>query len=249
MTLPARPIWMDLATYRGRDIIPFYEAVCGWQAAESSDDFGGYFRFFNNGVPVAGAMPTASEYPNGWTMYVQVDDITETMPRVTAAGGSVAAGPIPIADMGTMAVILDPAGAVFGLWAPGTFSGFPLEGRTGAPVWCELYSKNYAGAQAFYSSVFGWTFDVMSDTDQFRYSTVSVAGERVLGLMDFSAEMHSAMPSYWNIYVSVANCDEAAAAAVAHGGELIMAPTDTPKGRMAAVRDPDGSVFSLMQAK
>jgi len=42
---------------------------------------------------------------------------------------------------------------------------------------------------------------------------------------------------------------QASGLTVAHGGELIMAPTDTPKGRMAAVKDPDGSVFSLMQAK
>jgi predicted enzyme related to lactoylglutathione lyase len=66
--------------------------------------------------------------------------------------------------------------------------------------------------------------------------------------MDFSADMHASMPAYWNNYIRVANCDEAAAAVETSGGELLMSPMDSPHGRMAAVRDPDGAVFSLMQS-
>jgi predicted enzyme related to lactoylglutathione lyase len=99
------------------------------------------------------------------------------------------------------------------------------------------------------SDVFGWNFDIVSDTDQFRYATVSLDGEPKLGIMDLSAEMHSSMPAYWNNYLRVANCDEAADAVVASGGELLMSPMDSPHGRMAAVRDPDRAVFSLMQSE
>ena len=157
-------------------------------------------------------------------------------------------GNLTIADLGTMAVTTDPSGCPFGLWEPETFSGFSLDGEVGAPIWFELYAKDYSGSQAFLSEVFGWTFDVVSDTDQFRYATVSVDGEPKIGIMDFSADIHAAMPAYWNNYIRVANCDEAAAAVASSGGTLLMSPSDSPHGRMAAVRDPNGAEFSLMQA-
>ncbi len=246
--LPARPVWMDLASHSGRDVASFYSAVCGWEAAESSAEFGGYFMFVNNGQPVAGAMPAPLDQPGGWTMYVQVDDVQSILESAVKAHGTVIAGPIPIADLGTMAVITDPGGCPFGLWAPETFSGFSLEGEVGAPIWFELYTKDYSGSQAFLSEVFGWTFDVVNDSDQFRYATVSFDGEPKVGIMDFSADIHAAMPAYWNNYIRVANCDEAAMAVTANGGELLMNPSDSPHGRMAAVRDPNGAVFALMQA-
>ena len=65
--------------------------------------------------------------------------------------------------------------------------------------------------------------------------------------MDFSSPMHDAMPAYWNSYFRVTDCDAATVAAEAQGGSLLMAPHDTPFGRMASVRDPDGAVFSLVQ--
>ena len=90
MTLPRRPVWMDLATYSGAEISSFYAAVCGWTAGEGSDQFGGYFMFFNHDVPVVGAMPTPADQPGGWTMYIQVDDVASTLSAIEAAGGSVA---------------------------------------------------------------------------------------------------------------------------------------------------------------
>ena len=245
--LAPRPVWMDLATLSGREISSFYGAVCGWNAAEGSDQFGGYFMFMKNDVPMTGAMPTPAGQPGGWTTYVQTADMSATLEAVVRHGGTVVAGPLPIAELGSMAIILDQAGCPFGLWAPEAFAGFPLDGRVGSPVWFELYTKDYAGSQQFLSSVFGWTFDTMSDTDQFRYATVSVDGVQVFGIMDFSSPMHDAMPAYWNSYFRVTDCDAATVAAEAQGGSLLMAPHDTPFGRMASVRDPDGAVFSLVQ--
>jgi predicted enzyme related to lactoylglutathione lyase len=158
------------------------------------------------------------------------------------------AGPIPIADLGIMAVVADQSGATFGLWQPGTFPGFPLSGDVGTPLWFELYTKDYDGSKRFFTEVFSWTFDTVSDTPEFAYSTVSFNGEPKVGIMDFSAPVHDAMAGYWNAYVRVGDCDEAARAVEHAGGTVLMSPTDSPFGRMASVRDRDGSVFSLMQA-
>ena len=247
MTLSHRPVWMDLATHSGRDIASFYNAVCGWDAAEGSSEFGGYFMFMSNGVPMTGAMPTPADQPGGWTTYIQVDDVPSTLEQITAAGGFVFAGPIPIADLGSMAIVADPSGCPFGLWAPETFTGFPLDGRSGSPVWFELYTKDYEGSKAFFAKALGWNFDIMSNTDEFKYATVSIDGDQVVGIMDFSAEMHASMPGYWNSYFHVADCDEAAAAALKEGGNLLMSPTDTPFGRMASIKDRNGAIFSVVK--
>jgi predicted enzyme related to lactoylglutathione lyase len=231
----------------GRAVIPFYEAVCGWVAGESDEAFGGYFMFFADGVPVAGAMGAHDGAPSAWTTYMEVDDVASACDVVRAAGGMVFVDATAVGDLGTMAVVADGCGCATGLWSIGTFAGFPRDGRLGAPAWFELYTKDDAGSKEFFSTLFGWTYALMSDTDEFRYATVSVGGDQVLGIMDFSAPMHDAMPGYWNLYITVANVDAAAAAATALGGRVLMAPSDTPYGRMASVADPNGAVFSLMQ--
>jgi hypothetical protein len=57
---------------------------------------------------------------------------------VVDSGGIVIAEPIDIADMGQMAIFADPSGYAMGIWSPGTFHGFPRDGRVGAPAWFEL---------------------------------------------------------------------------------------------------------------
>lgn len=245
--LPHRPVWAELASTTGRGIVPFYEAVLGWTAAESSDEFGGYFMFFTpDGLPAAGAMPM--EAPSAsWLLYVQTADMEASLAAAEAAGGSVVHGATPIAELGIMGIVADACGCATGLWQPLEFSGFPLDGQMGAPAWFELYTKDFSASQEFLSALFGWEFEVMSDTDDFRYSTVAVDGGAVLGIMDFSADVHAAMPQYWNTYLAVPSADAAAQAAVAQGGELLIAPMDSPFGRMASLRDPSGAILSVLE--
>ena len=89
----------------------------------------------------------------------------------------------------------------------------------------------------------------MSDTDDFRYSTVSFEGEPVLGIMDFSADAHAEMPQYWGNYLAVSSVDDAAEAVVAGGGELLIAPMDSAFGRMASLRDPAGAILSVIESR
>ena len=43
---------------------------------------------------------------------------------------------------------------------------------------------------------------------------------------------------------AVADADAAAAAAVAHGGRIVMPPTDMPWVRMTVIADPEGATFT-----
>ena len=52
-----------------------------------------------------------------WNTYVWVDDVEATAAVVRGAGGTVVAEPFDVMDAGRMAVVADPNGAVFGLYA------------------------------------------------------------------------------------------------------------------------------------
>ena len=55
------------------------------------------------------------------------------------------------------------------------------------------------------------------------------------------------MHPQWAIYFSVANADETAAAIIEHGGKVMGNVDDSPFGRLAAVMDPSGAMFKIIQ--
>ena len=174
-TAPAgAPCWVDLWTSDVEGSRRFYTELFGWEAQEPSPEFGGYFMFHREGVPVAGGMGDMGDMPasNTWKPYFETPDIAATLAKVEAGGGQARTPAMPVADLGTQAVLADPTGAELGAWQPGTFPGFTVVEEPGAPSWFELYVRDHPGAVAFYRSVFGWEIDVVSDTDEFRYSTM-----------------------------------------------------------------------------
>ena len=55
------------------------------------------------------------------------------------------------------------------------------------------------------------------------------------------------MPAQWVTYFSVVNTDAAVAKIVAHGGKVMGSIDDSPFGRLAAVADPAGAFFKVIQ--
>ena len=55
-------------------------------------------------------------------------DAEAAVAAVEQKGGQVIVPASPMGQAGTMAVAVDPAGAVIGLWQPGDFAGFELLG-------------------------------------------------------------------------------------------------------------------------
>ncbi len=243
------PCWADLWTSDVEGSRRFYADLFGWEAQEPSPEFGGYFMFTRDGVPVAGAMGDMGDMPanDTWKIYLQTDDIAKTLQLAGSEGAQVAAPAMPVADLGTQAVLIDPAGATLGAWQPGTFPGFTVLGEPGAPSWFELHTRDYSAAVAFYRSVFAWETDVVGESDQFRYSTMrDPAGEGELaGIMDAAGFLPEGEPAQWSVYWHVDDANAAAAKVLQLGGVVVMEPEDTPYGRLAAVTDPVGAPFKL----
>lgn len=242
------PCWVDLLSSDPDRAKSFYGELLGWTAEDTGEEFGGYVNFSSDGHRVAGMVRNTPEMgsPDVWTTYVSTDDIQATVDRATEAGGTVMSPSMPVGDLGSMAVIVDPVGAVFGLWQPGQHTGFGKYNEPGSVSWDEHHSKDFATSIDFYQRVFGWGMDTSAgDTDDFRYYQGQVDGETVAGLMDAKAHLPEEVPSHWAVYFEVADVDSAVATAESGGATLVQAAMDTPYGRMADLRDPTGAMFKL----
>jgi hypothetical protein len=66
------------------------------------------------GIP--GHITTLGHEPRQYvTFYIEVDDIVDTLTRITAAGGKKVVGPVPLPDGKKFAWFADPGGNMIGL--------------------------------------------------------------------------------------------------------------------------------------
>jgi predicted enzyme related to lactoylglutathione lyase len=248
-TVHGAPCWVDLSTTDQPGARTFYGELFGWESTEPNEEFGGYLNFSKDGELVAGCMgyvPEMGGVPNVWGVYLAVTDSDAVAKAVEANGGQVLAPPMAVGDLGTMAVYIDPAGAVIGTWEAGTHLGIGTVAEPGTPSWFELHTKGHDAAVEFYRNVFGWTTTNVGDTDDFRYTIFDGPGEaQYAGVMDASSFLPEAAPSYWTVYIEVADVDATAAKAVELGGGVPDQPEDTPYGRLATITDHAGARLRL----
>jgi len=109
--------WGELITDDVDTSAAFYCGAFGWELTEPSGPLGRgewqwHGRSFAGLLPRPPAMP--AETPAYWDVYFAVDDIEAAATAATAHGGTRLMPPTPI-GIGTIAVFLDPTGAVFTL--------------------------------------------------------------------------------------------------------------------------------------
>lgn len=243
------PIWIDLFSSDTDRAIAFYGELFGWTAELQGPDFGGYINFSLDGQLVAGCMHNdgSAGTPDAWSIYLQTSDAAATADSAAAHGGSVHVPAMAVGDLGSMALLADPSNAAIGAWQPGTHAGFGVMVEPGAPSWFELHTPVYADTVAFYRDVFGWDARTMSDSPEFRYTTLLEGPSMAAGIMDNSMWVNADTRGEWSVYLQVADCDASLATAVAAGATVVHDPETTPYGRIAALADPTGARFKLQQ--
>ena len=119
----------------------------------------------------------------------------------------------------------------------------------GTPNWVDLQTTDPDSAKAFYSTLFGWSYDDQP-MPHGAYSIAQSAGQPVAAIAPQSPDMVEAgMPPIWNTYIAVDDVDAAAAKVAGAHGSLAMEPFDVEDaGRMAFVLDPSGAPVALWQA-
>lgn len=58
-----------------------------------------------------------------------------------------------VMDVGWMALVMDPTGAVHGLWQPITFPGFEVVYEPNAPGWFDHVSEDTQSAAKYYENI------------------------------------------------------------------------------------------------
>jgi len=111
--------WADLSTPDTKRASDFYSALFGWQIMADEKDKSGYLHI-KNGEHFIGGIPPAAHRPPGvpphWLAYFWVDDVDASAAKAKQMGAKLCVLPMTIENVGRMAVIADPQGAVFAIF-------------------------------------------------------------------------------------------------------------------------------------
>ncbi|MFD5158602.1 VOC family protein [Streptomyces hawaiiensis] len=241
------PCWADAMFSDLEGAKSFYGDVLGWTFAEASAEFGNYTEAYANGKAVAAVVPPmpGQEGLSQWCLYFAADDAAATAARIRDHGGEVLMDPMKVSDFGTMCLARDPGGVVFGVWQAGTHEGFQMTAEPGAYTWAEVFTREPEKSDAFFPAVFSYRQRDMEDGEM-DFRIYDLGEHTVLGRMKMTEEFPPEVQPYINVYFSVEDCDEAVAKATELGGVLRFGPMTTPFGRFAAISDPQGANFSVI---
>jgi uncharacterized protein len=243
------PSWVDLQTTDQQEAKSFYSGLFGWTYDDQPMPQGAVYSMAQMGEEnVAAIAPQPPEMaaqgvPPMWNTYIAVDSVDDCAAKVGAAGGQIAMPAFDIMDAGRMAFVLDPGGAAVGLWQAGGHIGASLVNEPGTVIWNELITADPAGSTGFYQQVAGMTTSDMEMEGQ-KY-TVFETGEKQVG--GTTPPQMPGTPNHWHVYFATSDADAAAARATELGGSVLVPPFDTPVGRIAVLRDPQGATFSILQ--
>lgn len=242
-------VWVDLFTGDPVAAANFYSKLFGWTVTSLDQKGRAYLVLRNGDRPVAGVVTRSAasrKRPSRWIPYVSVDNIADTVAKVTAAGGVVHAPVRNFPDRGFQAIIADSEGSVIGLLQSSSGDAPDTEPGPGEWNWFELYSGNPQASSAFYGQVVG--YDVKPDARAGRQNAFELASDGLAraGVTPVPPSRES-VPG-WLAVVRVTDIDATVAQVAALGGAVELAPRPASFGsRFAVISDPTGGTVGLVQ--
>jgi len=243
------PNWVDLPTSDQAAAKAFYAGLFGWTYDDQPMGEGQVYSMAVLGghqVAISSQPPemAAAGAPPMWNTYLAVDSVDDATAKVEAAGGKVAMAPFDVMDAGRMSFVMDPSGAPVALWQANQHIGATLVNEPGTLNWNELVTPGDPGEFSFYATVAGLTAEPM-DMGEGEPYTVFKSGDAMVG--GSMPPQMPGVPSHWHVYFGTEDADATAAKAAELGGSVIVAPFDTPVGRIAVLSDPQGAMFSVIK--
>jgi predicted enzyme related to lactoylglutathione lyase len=249
--LLGKVIWHDLITEDLDAARDFYSGLFGWTFEDSSGTGGNRYALARSGdIFVAGLVfidaPADGNSYSRWLPYISVADVDEAVSKSVSAGATVAAAARNV-NIGRVAAIVDPEGAVIGLARSDI--GDPDDATTakgpGKPVWTELLADDPQTAAAFYAGLAD--YDVRSVARRGgQYTILASAGADRAGIFENPAE-----GNYTPVWLTAFGVNDPAAAAdkaVSLGGTVVLPVSpELRDGTTAVVADPSGAILVLQQ--
>lgn len=243
---PGKFVWHDLMTTDGAKAVAFYQALFGWQIESRPMPGCVYHMIHLPPGPMGGIMQEKVPVSN-WLPYLAVTDVDATFAKIKQLGGKAIVPPTDIPQTGRFAVVVDPFGGHFAIYKgnPGTHGLDPSAMVEGRICWNELMTTDLAGAQTFYSAVFGWQPQPMPMGDGGTYHLQMLGGSQTAGLMKHP---QPGAPSLWASYFFVMDLKHATIRAKELGATAMMENTPIPGiGAFSALLDPTGAFFALFE--
>jgi uncharacterized protein len=241
------PTWIDLMAPDVDAARSFYQKVFGWEYDIGGAEYGGYTTARLGQHMVAGLMgpqPDDPPMPVAWSLYFASDTIEADIAKAVELGAKLVSPAMAVGEFGSMAVCEDPTGAIFSFWQAGSHVGAQVTEEPGSTAWYELYTSNAKQARDFYTAVLGVTADPMLGGMEYY---VLKRGEHMLaGIMQIDPSWGN-FHSQWITYFAVANVDETVATVTKLGGKNMGPIDNSPFGRIAALADPSGATFKVVE--
>jgi uncharacterized protein len=243
-------VWEELLTTDTGSAARFYAKVAGLKTASSKVN-PSYMTFAGSGGPMGGLMTLPDNAkklgtPPCWMSYLATDSVEETSRHAQSLGGKVLKAAADVGDGGRFAVLQDPQGAAFMIYA----SPHPLDPSPTVPLggiyWRELATTDYQAAFRFYQQLFGWT--IANDMNMGEMGMYRIIGTPAMpkgaGAI-YTKPAQQPGPPAWLPYINVASVEKATAVAKSLGAQIMHGPADVPGGRIMMGMDPQGAMFAI----
>ena len=248
--------WADLSTTDPDGAKRFYADLFGWEHEDMPAGEGMTYTMSRIDGSYVAALSAQQDQerqmgiPPHWNNYVSVDDADATAAKVAELGGTVIMEPFDVFTSGRMAVLQDPAGAMFMVWQPRENIGAEVVNVPGALTWNDLTTPDPDAAAEFYGQLFGWRSEKMEGSGDVDYR-IWWNGDRTNGgMLRLSDEMKAVgVPPNWMPYFATASVDETRQKAEAAGGATVNGPNEVPQGRFVVLKDPQGAVFAVVESE
>jgi predicted enzyme related to lactoylglutathione lyase len=238
-------VWHDLMTPNSAGAHEFYGKLLGWKP-QTWDKDPSYVMFAARSGPVGGAVESRTISPH-WLPYISTSGVDDTVAAATRLGAHIVTAAAPLPNGGRYAVLADPQGAAFGVYASADAAEEAAAPQPGDFSWHELATSVAPSiAFGFYAALFDW--DEMQQYDMGPMGMYLIFGRngRQLGGMFDKGAQGKPGAAYWLGYVSVTDLEGTVERAKASRGSVLVAPMDVPGGdRIAQLMDPYGAFIAL----
>ena len=256
-TLKGRFVWYELLTSDPDAARRFYTELIGWGTTEWGEGEEPYVMWTTDGTSkgsIGGVIPLPEEAKKAgarphWLPYVGTSDIEATVSEAEKLGGKVMVPLTEIPTVGRFAVLSDPQGAVFAVFAPAEQApGHEGSAQLREFSWHELATTDHSAALDFYQALFSWKKTESMDMGPMGIYQMYGRKDMTLGGM-FNKSEDMPGPPAWLLYIKVEDVDQAAERVQELGGKVLSGPMEVPGGdRIAQCMDPQGVSFAIHSA-
>ena len=239
-------VWIDLVTNDAKASKKFFKDLLGW----SYEGYGAYDMALSGTKPVTGILRDEELLKGAktsyWVMSASVNNVAETVKKVTALGGEVLSEPLEISGRGTVALVQDKQGAVFSILHNSSGDPKASAPRNGEWMWAELWTSDPQAAVSFYTDVLSITAKPYSDNEVENYFILKGDTYEFAAITEIPVKNEAPI---WIPVLRVADSEATAKKAVELGGSILINPVEISGNKVALIATPTGAPFLIQEWK